>query len=69
MNEQHNEPTSGEMRRANQAKRERFLDWCKEHQEDPEDEGAWDSFNEIDSFWDDMDEDNRLGHTDDMNKD
>jgi hypothetical protein len=63
------EPTPSEARRAEQAKRARFLEWCKDHQEDPEDEGAWDSFNETDSSWEDMDEDDRAGWTDNMNKD
>ena len=51
-----------------QAKRKRFLEWCKDNAEDPEDGGAWDRFTEIDSFWDDMDADNREGWTDNMNK-
>ena len=57
MNDQH-EPTPTEARRAKEAKRERFLEWCKEHREDPEDEGAWD----------DMSDDDRAGWTDNMNK-
>lgn len=60
---------SSQARKAKQAKRERFIEWCRESGEDPQDEGAWDSFNETDSFWDDMDSDNRAGWTDDMNKD
>ncbi len=62
------EPSPSEVHRAKQAKRARFLEWCEENGEDPEDEGAWDSFNETDSFWDDMDADNRAGWTDNMNK-
>ena len=68
MNERNDEPTPSEMHQAKQAKRERFLAWCKETGEDPEDEGAWDSFNETDSFWDDMSADDRAGWTDNMNK-
>jgi hypothetical protein len=71
MNEQDAaEPTPSEARRAKQAIRERFLEWCKQNGEDPDDEGAWDSFNETDpsTFWGDMDADNRAGHTDNMNK-
>jgi hypothetical protein len=69
MNEQDDDkPTPSEARRAKQAKRERFIEWCKVNGEDSEDESAWDSFNETDSFWDDMDDDNRAGWTDNMNK-
>jgi hypothetical protein len=62
------EPTPAEARQAKEAKRERFLEWCKEHGEDSEDEGAWDDFNETDSFWDDMGDDDQAGWTDNMNK-
>ena len=68
MSEQNDEPSPSEASRAKRAKRERFLEWCKQHGEDPEDEGAWDSFNETDSFWDRQDEDNLAGLTDNMNK-
>jgi hypothetical protein len=71
MNEQDDDkPTPSEARRAKQARRERFLEWCKKNGEDPEDEGAWDSFNETDpdSHWDGMDPDERAGRIDNMNK-
>jgi len=60
-----------ELRQAKRAKQERFLNWCKATGEDPEDEGAWDIFNDSDSesFWEDADEDNLAGGEDDMNKD
>jgi hypothetical protein len=68
MNEQFDQPTPTAMRRANETKRERFLAWCTETGEDPEDEGSWDSFNDIDSFWEDMDDDIQADWTDNMNK-
>ncbi|MCW0219823.1 MAG: hypothetical protein OJI67_15975 [Prosthecobacter sp.] len=58
-----------EERRKARAKRQRFLGWCKERGEDPEDEGAFDRFNEIVSFWDDLNEDDSAGWNDNMNKD
>jgi len=71
MNEQDAaKPTPSEARRVKQATHERFLKWCKQTGEDPEDEGARDSFNETDpiQFWGGMDDDNLAGHTDNMNK-
>jgi hypothetical protein len=57
-----------EKRQANQAKHKRFLEWCQENGKDPEDEGALDDFNETESSWEDMDEDNENGWTDNMTK-
>ena len=52
----------------------KFRDWCEENEEDPQDDGARDSYNEIqeetgDKFWDNLSEDDRAGHEDNMNKD
>jgi hypothetical protein len=52
----------------------KFVEWCKEHEEDPEDENAQEFFREIkeengQSFWDNLDEDDRSGWEDNMNKD
>jgi len=52
----------------------KFRDWCEEHEEDPQDEGARDTYNEIqeetgDKFWDGLDENDRAGLEDNMNKD
>jgi hypothetical protein len=63
-----NPPDPTHERRTKQAKRERFLEWCTQNGENPEDEGAWDTFNETDSFFEDMDEDNLAGWTDNMTK-
>jgi hypothetical protein len=57
-----------EAQRAKHRKRERFLEWCRVNDEDPESDGAWDSFIEVDSFWDDLDENNRAGWNDNMNR-
>ena len=54
--------------RAKRERRERFLEWCKETGQDPQDQGAWDTFSETEYFWEDMDEDNLKGWTDNMNK-
>lgn len=62
------EPTPDEEDRKTEGKRARFLEWCRENGADPEDEGAWDDFDETDSFWDDLDEDDEAGWTDNMNK-
>jgi hypothetical protein len=63
-----NQPDPNHERRRKEARRERFLEWCKQNGEDPEDEGASDDFNETDSFFEDMDEDNLSGWTDNMTK-
>ena len=43
-----------------------FREWCKEYEEDPEDEGSRDGYNEYlseygDGFWEGLDDDERDG--------
>ena len=51
-----------------------FREWCEENGEDPQDESAHDTYKEIleetgDKFWDNLDENDRAGWEDNMNKD
>ena len=51
--------------------RDRFRDWCKEHEEDFESEEARECYKEAtgESFWDDLDDDEREGWEHNMTKD
>jgi hypothetical protein len=54
--------------RTERTRRERFLEWCKQTGQDPQDDGAWDIFRETEYFWEDLDADNTAGWTDDITK-
>lgn len=51
-----------------------FREWCKENEEDPLDENARQTYDELqeesgDKFWDGLSQDERAGWQDNMNKD
>ncbi len=52
----------------------KFRDWCEQNEEDPQNDGARDNYNEQqeetgDKFWNNLDENDRAGWEDNMNKD
>jgi hypothetical protein len=53
------------------SKEKEFRDWCKEHEEDFESEEARECYKEAtgESFWDDLDDDEREGWEHNMTKD
>ena len=48
-----------------------FREWCQEHEEDPENEESRECYKEAtgESFWDDLDPDDREGYEHNMTKD
>ena len=51
-----------------------FREWCVENEQDPQDDGARDNYKEQqaetgDAFWNGLDENDRAGWEDNMNKD
>lgn len=56
------------------AEESKFREWCEENEEDPQDDNARDGYTEMqeetgDKAWDNMDENDRAGWEDNMNKD
>ena len=53
------------------SKEQSFRDWCKEHGIDSDEDGSREHFREATgvTFWDDLDEDEREGWNDNINKD
>ena len=53
------------------SKENEFREWCKEHEEEPENEEARECYREAtgESFWDDLDDDDREGWEHNMTKD
>lgn len=67
-------PEDHEEKEARQRQREDFLEYCKDNELDPEEDGSMDEYKEVmaetgDAWWDNLDEDDRDGWTDNMNKD
>jgi hypothetical protein len=64
----------GEAQIAKAEARREFLDYCKENGLDPADEESMEEYKEVmaetgDAWWDSLDDDDRDGWTDNMNKD
>lgn len=64
----------GEAQMAKAEARREFLDYCKENGLDPADEESMEEYKEVmvetgDAWWDNLDDDDRDGWTDNMNKD
>ncbi len=68
------DPDEDEKREALARQREEFLEFCKENELDPDDDDSMEMHKEVlaesgDAWWDGLDDDNRDGWTDNMNKD
>ena len=51
-----------------------FREWCKEHEEDPQNEDVYNDYSEMlketgQAFWDDLDPNDRAGYDDNIHKD
>lgn len=67
-------PEEYEKKLLSEEQRADFLDYCKHNNLDPRDEDSIEEYKEIlaetgDDWWDSLDEDDRDGWTDNMNKD